>query len=707
MILQRLPLLVAGSLGLFLFGATLYPQQTFPEMALRWHYVLLLTAALAILGLLASNSKGRRRALVWVLPGITMATLWAACLTTWRGDFPWAGTDWMHTLVQAFAAAVVGVYLGQAGIAPRRLAFGVGAFAIALASFHSIDALHQLHVRFPETVEYLRQLQPRSDMDELILRASESGRVAARLGNPNVLAAVLCMLAPIAALALIAARGAATAAAAGVLVGLMAAVLLGTFSRGGLLTAAATCLGITLLMLWPAWRRRMISWRSLGIGLAVALGVMILLSISMARERQQLVSKPSERQSAQSPDDAAGGEASFHRPSTITMRLGFLEAGMAMVRDHALTGAGSGAFEALYPRYQKPGRQESKYAHAWPLQVVVENGIAGLFLLSMLMAVPVVAWRRFRHGLPADDNNTGDVAHLLIMPALALSALVFWLNGLVEITTYQREIMVLAMLTTGLLWGLAVAYTPEAPIAETQAPARLRQYLVSTLFVVFCAVPLVMVQARIMALSIVAQARYGPLQAIVETPADAWIDATEVESIQQAAQRATAFFPASPEPWLLLADAASILRQRAIAGRPMLDPHAPGSAELTTLLRDHISFVEEALKRSPTSASLHARLARVAPSPAEALQHIDRAIELHPNKPEHHEQRADLLESMARDARQRGDLDEAVSLLSEAIDQRREAFRIDFRSERMPAQQHHLRRLEADLTLWQQPPQAH
>lgn len=701
MILQRLPLLVAGSLGLFLFGATLYPQQTFPEMALRWHYVMLLTAALAILGLLASNTKGRRAALLWVLPGITMATLWAACLTTWRGEFTWAGTDWMHTLVQAFAAAVVGVYLGHAGIAPRRLTFGVGAFALALASFHSIDALHQLHLRFPETVEFLRQQQPRSDMDELILRASESGRVAARLGNPNVLAAVLCMLAPIAALALLAARTAATAAAAGAILGLMAAVLLGTFSRGGLLTAAATCLGIAALMLWPAWRRGMMAWRPFGVGLAVALGVMILLSISMAHQRQQLVGNSIEHQPAQPPSEAAGGEASFHRPSTITMRLGFLEAGMAMVRDHAVTGAGSGAFEALYPRYQKPGRQESKFAHAWPLQVVVENGIAGLFLLSMLMAVPVVTWRRFRQGLPANDVGTDDMAHLLIMPALALSALVFWLNGLVEITTYQREIMVLAMLTTGLMWGLALAHTPEAPIAETQAPARLRRYLVSTLFVVFCAVPLVMVQARIMALSLVAQARYGPLQAIVATPGGAWIDATDVESIQQAARQATAFFPASPEPWLLLADAASILRQRAIAGRPLLDPHAPGSAELTTLLRDHISFVEEALERSPTSASLHARMARIAPSPGEALQHIDRALELHPNKPEHREQRADLLESMAREARQRGDLVEAVSLLSEALDQRREALRLDFRSERQPTQQHHIRRLEADLAAWQ------
>jgi putative inorganic carbon (HCO3(-)) transporter len=72
-------------------------------------------------------------------------------------------------------------------------------------------------------------------------------------------------------------------------------------------------------------------------------------------------------------------------------RLGFWRDSLPLLADYAVTGCGLGAFESVYPRYQRTGAEyRIEYMHNDILQSLVELGVPvfliGVWLTSSLMA---------------------------------------------------------------------------------------------------------------------------------------------------------------------------------------------------------------------------------------------------------------------------------------------------------------------------------
>lgn len=73
---------------------------------------------------------------------------------------------------------------------------------------------------------------------------------------------------------------------------------------------------------------------------------------------------------------------SFADPSDPTMRERLLmwQSGLAIIRDHPLTGVGPGQVKAVFPRYALPEahRKTTSHVHNTPLQITAERGLLGL-----------------------------------------------------------------------------------------------------------------------------------------------------------------------------------------------------------------------------------------------------------------------------------------------------------------------------------------
>lgn len=82
--------------------------------------------------------------------------------------------------------------------------------------------------------------------------------------------------------------------------------------------------------------------------------------------------------------------ASVEDHISTEFRLGFWRDSLPLLADYALTGCGLGAFESVYPRYQRTGTSyRVEYAHNDFLQAVAEVGVpafvVGLWLLAALL----------------------------------------------------------------------------------------------------------------------------------------------------------------------------------------------------------------------------------------------------------------------------------------------------------------------------------
>ncbi len=71
---------------------------------------------------------------------------------------------------------------------------------------------------------------------------------------------------------------------------------------------------------------------------------------------------------------------SLEDPTNLRERLYMWQSGLAIVRDHPLTGVGPGQVKVVFPRYARPEaiRKSSSHVHNAPLQILAERGLLGL-----------------------------------------------------------------------------------------------------------------------------------------------------------------------------------------------------------------------------------------------------------------------------------------------------------------------------------------
>lgn len=90
--------------------------------------------------------------------------------------------------------------------------------------------------------------------------------------------------------------------------------------------------------------------------------------------------------------------ADLHDP-TVRERLFMWQSGLAILRDHPLTGVGPGQVRVFYPAYRQPEavKRSTGHLHNSPLQVAVERGLLGLGAWVWLwVAFLIQGWRAAR-----------------------------------------------------------------------------------------------------------------------------------------------------------------------------------------------------------------------------------------------------------------------------------------------------------------------
>ena len=258
------------------------------------------------------------------------------------------------------------------------------------------------------------------------------GRVSGLFENPNYLAGLLDMAAPLALAATLLAAKWWIRLAAGIAAAVLYAAAGMTFSYGGWSAAAIGTAAVLVAWAVRGWRRRTFLLPLLGafgIALAVASGALALLATSPRLEGTLT--------------DRIGAVATLDRLSSARSRIAIQTAALELSLDHPLLGVGPGAFTDAIVAYRpervdEPGEAllHRTLVHAMSdiLNVAVASGIPGaaafvLFWLVVLVRAPpgTVAVRVgivsgllavTAHGL-VDGNLTVVTANAFVAFALA------------------------------------------------------------------------------------------------------------------------------------------------------------------------------------------------------------------------------------------------------------------------------------------------
>jgi O-antigen ligase/thioredoxin-like negative regulator of GroEL len=494
---ERLARLLGALAGVLLAALWWLPSNVYPLQSLglclaflAMGAALAATAAVAEAGRRPGRSWRARLAALVPVPAtrLALAAVSAWALARWRlAPVHALGRDWVVGLCWMAALAPAGAALarhgeGAAGAGFRR---AMAAMAILLGFL----AFWQYTFGYRQAEQALRATLsgPVRDLEtQSLLHVLNERRVAGRLGNPNLFAAQLAMLAVFAVGTLGEPRRRWQAlGAAGWLAAAGALALTG--SRGGALTfAVATTLAALTLWMGRSHRprgetqdaRATTGSTTTACLMATLVGAAALLASATARATAGATGR----------GVAGGWLERLSRVDTIRERLFYWSIALKIWARHPIVGAGPGGFERLYPLYKSPLAHESQYAHSWVFQYGAELGIVGLALIGVVWAGVAWGWWRSarRAGTPRADapafaNDPAlDAAREARWPLLAVAML--GLNGLVEFSLQWRVFLVAIGALAGLGCGLWKAANPGA-IAAKPARQRWRAAMAS----LFCA----------------------------------------------------------------------------------------------------------------------------------------------------------------------------------------------------------------------------
>ncbi len=193
-----------------------------------------------------------------------------------------------------------------------------------------------------------------------------------------------------------------------------ALALAATFTRSawlGLAVALVTLLGLARPRWLPA--------------LVVTIGLALVLAPPAYRERAWSAFDPS-------------------HPNNL-QRTCMWRSGLAMFRDHPLTGVGPGGMKEIYDRYMLPAATErAGHLHSVPVQILASMGLAGfvafLLLYGSLFRCSIGGWR---------DRGPGAALRLGVTALLVG----FLVNGLFEWNFGDEELLYPLFVLAGMAWA--------------------------------------------------------------------------------------------------------------------------------------------------------------------------------------------------------------------------------------------------------------
>ena len=340
----------------------------------------------------------------WSRAACKVALAAAACLLLSRGaDAPRLLPRWFWGLLPFAAAAVLSaaclshaideasdaLALILAAVVGRRIAADARAQAVltqllvALACVVALWAFVQRYLTYPIEAEALRG--GRAEGSAFVLARLELGRPSGPFTLPAALGGFLALTLPLTLTLATMERRLAPRAALALAFLLQIGALALTRSLGGLLAAS-----ISVFLVLPALTSRR---RALLQGAITATAISATALFLHVRRLEFAT---------------PGGDP-------LLLRAGNWAAAAEMIRDHPLFGTGPGSFGTFYPRYIKPGMNETRYAHDSYLQALAGWGAwAALPILTLLTAVSrkLRAARRAGGGdLPALAAGAGFLAH--------------------------------------------------------------------------------------------------------------------------------------------------------------------------------------------------------------------------------------------------------------------------------------------------------
>ncbi|MBI3030800.1 MAG: O-antigen ligase family protein [Candidatus Rokubacteria bacterium] len=210
----------------------------------------------------------------------------------------------------------------------------------------------------------------------------------------------------------------------------------------------------------PAWAAGLVAlaltyvrgaWIGLGAGLVVLGGLARrgrwwLLAGLLAAVTTLVAGPPGLRQRALSIADPAD--------LTARERVFMLRAGLAIARDHPLTGVGPGQVKEVYPRYVLPGalRSQRSHVHNTPLRTLMERGPLGLLAWGWLwVAFFAETGRALQRLAPGQARERTLIAGSIAAVAGFLVAGLFEFNfGDSEVAMVAYAVMALALAATRL-----------------------------------------------------------------------------------------------------------------------------------------------------------------------------------------------------------------------------------------------------------------
>jgi O-antigen ligase len=276
------------------------------------------------------------------------------------------------------------------------------------------------------------------------------------LGNRNFIAHMAAFSLPVTLLIALRTRSSLRSAAAMLGATLLAATLVLTRSRAGLLALAAVLVVFAAaLLLAPALRRTMRVWVRLLLMLIVAAA-----GVTAAVLTPNALNWRGENPYMESITGVANYQEGSGRGRLVQYRR---SADMAV--SHPLLGVGPGNWAVRYPEFAVPGdpsldrRQAGTTSNPWPssdwVAFVSERGlVAAIALALVLLALALSALRRARTVAAADDALAG-TALIATIAAVAIS-------GLFDAVLLLALPTVLVWLVIGVLW-------PGAPSTVTGA----------------------------------------------------------------------------------------------------------------------------------------------------------------------------------------------------------------------------------------------
>ncbi len=612
-----------GALAALLAAGWFYYAVGAPLQNLALCAIITVTGVAAA-GVALRRAEGRARWLACAgsLPVAAAAALALWALARWLGaEVRTAGAEWTLGLLWMAVAAAAGMSLAVAAglsgpggtpalarVLRRGLTLAGLLFALhGLAQyFHSYDALYR------DAMELARQAGRLEDpVQQGILHTLREKRVGGRLWSPNLFAAQLALLAPL-ALGTLAMRQERTAwrALGGVALGAILWAALLTGSRGGLLTMAAVLAAAVAAAWWTRWGTKR------GFGAAAVAAGMTAGALALAPRMASAA-------------EAVGLIERIGRIDTIRERLFYWEIALRVWARRPLTGEGPGSFELLYAALKSPAARESQYVHSWVLQTGAELGCVGVVLYAAFwVGLAMLAWRALRGKRNGGRGNRGvsldydydydyDYEHEhehelgrgrengrgreMVWLLIGLLGLCF--NGLFEFALQWRAFLAPAGMLAGICVGLGGSLVGAAPAHATRPRALWRGWAGATLAAGALAAALTLTpqwqiaryhewQAGLLAGEQTAEAAFGTLRA--------WEKALALE----------------PENWELtlgkartLAAMGEVARAEALARRAgELNPHsASARAERARMLmalgrpEEALAAAREALERYPSS----------------------------------------------------------------------------------------------------------